>query len=221
MVPPSTHNRRIRLEPDTALGVGAGLPESPAAPPYAVSLFIGRLPETAATRAKTGRSMKKLAILLAVAALSACSDSSDGQAPAGAPPSATDKGVVAAPVENTTTPKSDALPPANQSAAPSNDPADTAVVSAETVAVATARRTEIKPQYVTARDAYRQARMQLREKQAELENAVAANSPDVDRIRQETEALKVTFSEAKDEFDPLYEEWAALTKQITAYRNAQ
>ncbi len=168
--------------------------------------------------------MKKLAILIAIAALSACSDSSEGQAPADAGTSTSDKSVVAAPAENTTTPKTDALPSADNSAAASDtstEPAEEKAASASADPALVARRAQLGPQFAAARDAFREARTQLRDKRAELENAVAANSPDVDRIRQETEALTVAFNEARNEFTPLYEEWVALTNQIDEQRSAQ
>jgi len=132
--------------------------------------------------------MKKLAILFAVAALSACSDSSEGQSPADAGPSMTDKGVVAAPAEN---------------------------------AAARARRAELAPQYTAARDAFRETRARWREKDEQLKNAIAANSPDVDRIKEEAEQLRLAFVAAQEKFTPIYEEWTTLSAQIEAQRSAE
>jgi hypothetical protein len=166
--------------------------------------------------------MKKLAILVVVAALSACSDSSEGQAPADAGTSG--KSVVAAPAENTTTPKTDALPSAENTAASSDastQPAgDTSATAAADPALA-ARRAELGPQFAAARDAFRQARTRLTEKEEELKNAVAMNSPDVDRIRKESDDLKAAFDDAQKKFAPIYEEWVALSEQIAAQRTVQ
>jgi outer membrane protein TolC len=164
--------------------------------------------------------MKKLAILFAIAALSACSDSSDGQSPAGAAPSATDKGVSAAPSENTTTPKTDALPSSNNSGATASS--DATAGSGETPATVdpaiAGRWDEIQSQYVAARDAFREARSRWEEKEDELKNAVASNSPDVDRLKEEVEQLRLAFVAAQEKFTPIYEEREALKAQIDALR---
>lgn len=142
--------------------------------------------------------MKKLAILIALAALSACSDSSNGQAPVETAPSVTDKGVTAEPTANTTTPKTDALPSAEVSLK--------------------ARWDELRPAYIAARDEYREIRARLNEKDEELKAAIAAKSADESRIGQEAEQLRLALKAAQDKFSPINKEMQALKEQIELLR---
>jgi hypothetical protein len=155
--------------------------------------------------------MKKTLILFAVAALAACSDSSDSQAPSGAASNSgaatnTEQSVAAAPAETTTTPKTDAL---QSGKAGTVDPA------------LTKRWAELQPRFGPARDAFRETQARWREKDEELKKAVEANSPDVEKIKEEADRLRLAFLSAQEEFTPIFEEMESLKAQMAAQRQTQ
>jgi hypothetical protein len=165
--------------------------------------------------------MKNVIPLLAIAALSACSDSSDGQVHTGAAPSAAERSIVAAPPENTTTAKSDALAPANSRTAASNAPTERADAAASISedSELDQRWAELRTRYVPARDAYGEVRARLRAKEDELEKAIAMNSQDEEKIREEVRHIKVEFDAAYKNFAPIYDELVAL-KELREARRA-
>lgn len=142
--------------------------------------------------------MKKLAVLIVLAALSACSDSSNGQAPSEAVPSAAEPSAVEKDVSTTAT--DGRVAPSSPEASPQ------------------ARWDELRPAYIAARDEYREIRARLAEKEEELKAARAAQSADETRISQEAEQLRLAFVAAQDKFVPINKEMQALREQIESER---
>lgn len=139
--------------------------------------------------------MRKLAILIALAVLPACSDSQEGQARSEAAPSAVEDGV-------STTPKESRLAAAQPEVSPKK------------------RWDELRPAYISARDEYREIRARLNEKEEELKAATAANSADAARLSEELEQIKLAFVAAQNRFVPINKEMQALRKQIESQRTA-
>lgn len=137
--------------------------------------------------------MKKLAILIVLAMLSACSDSPKGEAPSEVAPSVADDGV-------STTPKDSRLAAASSETSPKE------------------RWDELRPAYIAARDEYREIRAQLSAKEEELKAATAGNSADVTRLSAEVEQLKLAFVAAQNRFVPINKEMQALRQELESQR---
>jgi hypothetical protein len=165
--------------------------------------------------------MKHIFALLAFATLSGCSDSFDGKSPAETAPPAAERSVHAAPPENTTTAKSDALLPAKSGTAASAGSTEIANAEASTAEDLSLeqRWAELRTRYVPARDAYGEVRARLRAKESELEKAIAMKSEDEESLREQLRNIKIEFDAEYKKFAPIYAEMVAL-RDIRQARHA-